>query len=274
MMKKITGKLLTAFMVSLFLFVSCANDSDGGSSGGSGGGSDPYVPAEDPVIEDGTYFFDKNTIVELKTNSKGKSDGYVYLKEYVDFQGYQKESSAEADDEIYEKAWRRPYDVEWLGRTCVRKVRGTDGTLYYLYTYGSYTVMRSEKPGAGYFETNLAKLADVKDKWALPENATYVSEKKYDDTNYLYAVISDNLKTVTFYKDETNTATPSGDTNKIGDMKNTKWDFSKSVVRASNGDWRLAVRKVDTDLFIVVTNDTESSGSDSKIFSVKCVKKD
>lgn len=276
-MKKITGKLLAALMVSLFFFASCSNGSDSGSSGGGGGGGvdpEPYVPAEDPVIEDGTYFFDKNTIVEIKANSKGQTDGYIYLKEYVDYQAYLKEGTAEADDEIYEKAWRRAYTVEWLGKTSVRKVVGIDGFTYYLYPYSSFVMMMRQRNSSSSSSSNLTKFTDdVKARLALPDaSATYISEKKYDDENYLYVVISADLKTVTFHKDTSDSATLD-DNNKIGDMQNQKWDFTSTAVRASNGDWRVVVRKSGQDKFIVVTNDKETSGSDSKIFSVKCVKK-
>lgn len=275
-MKKITGKLLAALMVSLFFFASCSNGSDSGSSGGGGGGVDPepYVPAEDPVIEDGTYFYGKNTTIEIKANSKGKSDGYIYLKEYVDYQAYLKEGTAEADDEIYEKAWRRAYTVEWLGKTSVRKVVGIDGFTYYLYPYSSFVMMIRQRNSSSSSSSNLTKLTDdVKARLALPDaSATYISEKKYDDENYLYVVFSADLKTVTFYKDTSDSATLD-DNNKIGDMQNQKWDFTSTAVRASNGDWRVVVRKSGQDKFIVVTNDKETSGSDSKIFSVKCVKK-
>lgn len=276
-MKKITGKLLAAMMVSMFFFASCSNGSDSGSSGGGGGGGvdpEPYVPAEDPVIEDGTYFFDKNTIVEIKANSKGQTDGYIYLKEYVDYQAYLKEGTAEADDEIYEKAWRRAYTVEWLGKTSVRKVVGIDGFTYYLYPYSSFVMMMRQRNSSSSSSSNLTKFTDdVKARLALPDaSATYISEKKYDDENYLYVVISADLKTVTFHKDTSDSATLD-DNNKIGDMQNQKWDFTSTAVRASNGDWRVVVRKSGQDKFIVVTNDKETSGSDSKIFSVKCVKK-
>lgn len=275
-MKKITGKLLAVLMVSLFFFASCSNGSDSGSSGGGGGGvnPEPYVPAEDPVIEDGTYFYGKNTTIEIKANTKGKSDGYIYLKEYVDYQAYLKEGTAEADDEIYEKAWRRAYTVEWLGKTSVRKVVGIDGFTYYLYPYSSFVMMMRQRNSSSSSSSNLTKLTDdVKARLALPDaSATYISEKKYDDENYLYVVFSADLKTVTFYKDTSDSATLD-DNNKIGDMQNQKWDFTSTAVRASNGDWRVVVRKSGQDKFIVVTNDKETSGSDSKIFSVKCVKK-
>ena len=278
-MKKITGKLLAVLMVSLFFFASCSNGSDSGSSGGGGGGvnPEPYVPAEDPVIEDGTYFYGKNTTIEIKANSKGKSDGYIYLKEYVDYQAYLKEGTAEADDEIYEKAWRRAYTVEWLGKTSVRKVVGIDGFTYYLYPYSSFVKIVREKgsSSSSYSSSStLTKLTDdVKARLDLPDaSATYISDKKYDDENYLYVVISADLKTVTFYKDTSDSATLD-DNNKIGDMQNQKWDFTSTAVRASNGDWEVTVRKSGTDKFIVVKNDKETSGSDSKTSSVKCVKK-
>lgn len=275
-MKKITGKLLAVLMVSLFFFASCSNGSDSGSSGGGGGGvnPEPYVPAEDPVIEDGTYFYGKNTTIEIKANTKGKSDGYIYLKEYVDYQAYLKEGTAEADDEIYEKAWRRAYTVEWLGKTSVRKVVGIDGFTYYLYPYSSFVMMMRQRNSSSSSSSNLTKLTDdVKARLALPDaSATYISEKKYDDENYLYVVFSADLKTVTFYKDTSDSATLD-DNNKIGDMQNQKWDFTSTAVRASNGDWRVVVRKSGQDKFIVVTNDKENPASDSKIFSVKCVKK-
>jgi len=276
-MKKITGKLLAVLMISLFFFASCSNGSDSGSSGGGGGGvnPEPYVPAEDPVIEDGTYFYGKNTTVEIKANSKGQTDGYIYLKEYVDYQAYLKEGTAEADDEIYEKAWRRAYTVEWLGKTSVRKVVGIDGFTYYLYPYSSFVMMMRQRNSSSSSSSSLTKVTDdVKARLDLPDvSATYISDKKYDDENYLYVVFSADLKTVTFYKYPTKDETPSGDTNKIGDMQNQKWDFTSTAVRASNGDWRVVVRKSGQDKFIVVTNDKETSGSDSKIFSVKCVKK-
>lgn len=277
-MKKITGKLLAALMVSLFFFASCSNGSDSGSSGGGGGGGvdpEPYVPAEDPVIEDGTYFYGKNTTVEIKANTKGQTDGYIYLKEYVDYQAYLKEGTAEADDEIYEKAWRRAYTVEWLGKTSVRKVVGIDGFTYYLYPYSSFVMMIRQRNSSSSSSSNLTKLTDdVKARLDLPDaSATYISDDKYDDENYLYVVFSADLKTVTFYKYPTKDATPSGDTNKIGDMQNQKWLFSSTAVRASNGDWEVTVRKSGTDKFIVVKNDKETSGSDSKTSSVKCVKK-
>ena len=276
-MKKITGKLLAALMVSLFFFASCSNGSDSGSSGGGGGGGvnpEPYVPAEDPVIEDGTYFYGKNTTVELKANTKGQTDGYIYLKEYVDYQAYLKEGTAEADDEIYEKAWRRAYTVEWLGRTPARKVVGIDGFTYYLYPYSSFVMMMRQRNSSSSSSSSLTKVTDdVKARLDLPDvSATYISEKKYDDENYLYVVFSADLKTVTFHKDTSDSATLD-DNNKIGDMQNQKWDFTSTAVRASNGDWRVVVRKSGQDKFIVVTNDKETSGSDSKIFSVKCVKK-
>ena len=276
-MKKITGKLLAALMISLFSFASCSNGSDSGSSGGGGGGGvdpEPYVPAEDPVIEDGTYFYGKNTTVELKANTKGQTDGYIYLKEYVDYQAYLKEGTAEADDEIYEKAWRRAYTVEWLGKTSVRKVVGIDGFTYYLYPYSSFVMMMRQRNSSSSSSSSLTKVTDdVKARLDLPDaSATYISEKKYDDENYLYVVFSADLKTVTFYKDSSESATLD-DNNKIGDMQNQKWDFTSTAVRASNGDWRVVVRKSGQDKFIVVTNDKETSGSDSKIFSVKCVKK-
>ena len=275
-MKKITGKLLVALMVSLFFFASCSNGSDSGSSGGGGGGVDPepYVPAEDPVIEDGTYFYGKNTTVELKANTKGQTDGYIYLKEYVDYQAYLKEGTAEADDEIYEKAWRRAYTVEWLGKTSVRKVVGIDGFTYYLYPYSSFVMMMRQRNSSSSSSSSLTKLTDdVKARLALPDaSATYISDDKYDDENYLYVVFSADLKTVTFYKDTSDSATLD-DNNKIGDMQNQKWDFTSTAVRASNGDWRVVVRKSGTDKFIVVSNNKENPGSDSKTFSVKCVKK-
>lgn len=276
-MKKITGKLLAALMVSLFFFASCSNGSDSGSSGGGGGGGvnpEPYVPAEDPVIEDGTYFYGKNTTVEIKANSKGQTDGYIYLKEYVDYQAYLKEGTAEADDEIYEKAWRRAYTVEWLGKTSVRKVVGIDGFTYYLYPYSSFVMMMRQRNSSSSSSSSLTKFTDdVKARLALPDSdATYISEKKYDDENYLYVVFSADLKTVTFYKDTSDSATLD-DNNKIGDMQNQKWDFTSTAVRASNGDWRVVVRKSGQYKFIVVTNDKETSGSDSKTSSVKCVKK-
>ena len=276
-MKKITGKLLAVLMVSLFFFASCSNGSDSGSSGGGGGGGvnpEPYVPAEDPVIEDGTYFYGKNTTVELKANTKGQTDGYIYLKEYVDYQAYLKEGTAEADDEIYEKAWRRAYTVEWLGRTPARKVVGIDGFTYYLYPYSSFVMMMRQRNSSSSSSSSLTKVTDdVKARLDLPDvSATYISEKKYDDENYLYVVFSADLKTVTFHKDTSDSATLD-DNNKIGDMQNQKWDFTSTAVRASNGDWRVVVRKSGQDKFIVVTNDKETSGSDSKIFSVKCVKK-
>ena len=276
-MKKITGKLLAVLMVSLFFFASCSNGSDSGSSGGGGGGGvdpEPYVPAEDPVIEDGTYFYGKNTTVEIKANSKGQTDGYIYLKEYVDYQAYLKEGTAEADDEIYEKAWRRAYTVEWLGRTPARKVVGIDGFTYYLYPYSSFVMMMRQRNSSSSSSSSLTKVTDdVKARLDLPDvSATYISEKKYDDENYLYVVFSADLKTVTFHKDTSDSATLD-DNNKIGDMQNQKWDFTSTAVRASNGDWRVVVRKSGQDKFIVVTNDKETSGSDSKIFSVKCVKK-
>lgn len=276
-MKKITGKLLAVLMVSLFFFASCSNGSDSGSSGGGGGGGvdpEPYVPAEDPVIEDGTYFYGKNTTVEIKSNTKGQTDGYIYLKEYVDYQAYLKEGTAEADDEIYEKAWRRAYTVEWLGKTSVRKVVGIDGFTYYLYPYSSFVMMMRQRNSSSSSSSSLTKVTDdVKERLDLPDaSATYISEKKYDDENYLYVVFSADLKTVTFYKDTSDSATLD-DNNKIGDMQNQKWDFTSTAVRASNGDWRVVVRKSGQDKFIVVTNDKETSGSDSKIFSVKCVKK-
>ena len=274
-MKKITGKLLAVLMVSLFFFASCSNGSDSGSSGGGGGvDPEPYVPAEDPVIEDGTYFYGKNTTVEIKANTKGQTDGYIYLKEYVDYQAYLKEGTAEADDEIYEKAWRRAYTVEWLGKTSVRKVVGIDGFTYYLYPYSSFVMMMRQRNSSSSSSSSLTKVTDdVKARLDLPDvSATYISEKKYDDENYLYVVFSADLKTVTFYKDTSDSATLD-DNNKIGDMQNQKWDFTSTAVRASNGDWRVVVRKSGQDKFIVVTNDKETSGSDSKIFSVKCVKK-
>lgn len=276
-MKKITGKLLAVLMVSLFFFASCSNGSDSGSSGGGGGGGvdpEPYVPAEDPVIEDGTYFYGKNTTVEIKANTKGQTDGYIYLKEYVDYQAYLKEGTAEADDEIYEKAWRRAYTVEWLGRTPARKVVGIDGFTYYLYPYSSFVMMMRQRNSSSSSSSSLTKVTDdVKARLDLPDvSATYISEKKYDDENYLYVVFSADLKTVTFHKDTSDSATLD-DNNKIGDMQNQKWDFTSTAVRASNGDWRVVVRKSGQDKFIVVTNDKETSGSDSKIFSVKCVKK-
>lgn len=280
-MKKITGKLLAVLMISLFFFASCSNGSDSGSSGGGGGGGvdpEPYVPAEDPVIEDGTYFYGKNTTIEIKANSKGKSDGYIYLKEYVDYQAYLKEGTAEADDEIYEKAWRRAYTVEWLGSTPARKVVGIDGFTYYFYPYSSFVKIVREKGSSSSSYSSSSTLTkatdDVKARLALPDaSATYISDDKYDDENYLYVVFSADLKTVTFYKDSSESATPSGDTNKIGDMQNQKWLFSSTVVRASNGDWDVTVRKSGTDKFIVVSNNKENPGSDSKTFSVKCVKK-
>ena len=275
-MKKITGKLLAVLMISLFFFASCSNGSDSGSSGGGGGGvnPEPYVPAEDPVIEDGTYFYGKNTTVEIKANTKGQTDGYIYLKEYVDYQAYLKEGTAEADDEIYEKAWRRAYTVEWLGKTSVRKVVGIDGFTYYLYPYSSFVMMMRQRNSSSSSSSSLTKVTDdVKARLDLPDvSATYISDKKYDDENYLYVVFSADLKTVTFYKDTSDSATLD-DNNKIGDMQNQKWDFTSTAVRASNGDWRVVVRKSGQDKFIVVTNDKETSGSDSKIFSVKCVKK-
>lgn len=119
---------------------------------------------------------------------------------------------------------------------------------------------------------NLIKLAEVEGNWNLPEgDATYVSAEKYDRENYLYVVISQDLKTVTFYKDTTNTASPS---DKLGDMQNQKWDFINSMVRASNGDWRVAVRKNKSNvIYLSVSKNDDNTISDT-ISGVNCFKKD
>ena len=120
--------------------------------------------------------------------------------------------------------------------------------------------------------SNLTKLAEVEGNWNLPEGgATYVSDEKYDGENYLYVVISSDLKTVTFYKDTTKTASPSGDTNKLGDMQNQKWDFTYSLVRASNGDWRVSVRKNKSTNAIYLS---VAKYDGNTISGVNCSKKD
>lgn len=278
-MKAVYVKVFAVFMSSLLLFAACKNESDDNSSGVAGTGTvTPSVPATDPVIEDGTYFFDKNTIVTLKANSSGQRDGYIDVKEYVDYEAYKKRESAGDDDEIYEKSWRRPYTVEWLGSKAARKVIGFDGHPYYVYNDNpslfnlnqSFVMMR-KTDGELITSANLTKLAEVQDKWNLPEkDATYVSDEKYDGENYLYVVISSDLKTVTFYKDTTKTASPSGDTNKLGDMQNQKWDFTYSLVRASNGDWRVSVRKNKSDVIYL----SVSKNDDNTISGVNCFKKD
>lgn len=279
-MKAVYVKVFAVFMSSLLLFAACKNESDDNSSGVIGTGTvTPSVPATDPVIEDGTYFFDKNTIVTLKANSSGLSDGYIEVKEYVDYAAYQKRESAGVDDEIYEIALHRGYTVEWLGSKAARKIIGPNGHPYYVYNDNpswfnlnqSFVMMRKTD---GEFSTsaNLIKLAEVEGNWNLPEgNATYVSDKKYDDENYLYVLISSDLKTVTFYKDTTNTASSYVDTNKLGDMQNQKWDFINSMVRASNGDWRVSVRKNKSTNAIYLS---VSKYDDNTISSVNCFKKD
>ena len=279
-MKAVYVKVFAVFMSSLLLFAACKNESDDNSSGVAGTGTvTPSVPATDPVIEDGTYFFDKNTIVTLKANSSGKSDGYIEVKEYVDYAAYKNRESAGVDDEIYEKAWLRAYTVEWLGSKAARMIIGPNGHPYYVYNdnpslfnLNQSFVMMGKTDGEFITSSNLTKLAEVEGNWNLPEGgATYVSEKKYVGENYLYVVISSDLKTVTFYKDTTNTASPSGDTNKLGDMQNQKWDFTNSLVRASNGDWRVSVRKIKSTnaIYLSVTKD-----DDKTISSVNCFKKD
>lgn len=57
-MKAVYVKVFAVFMSSLLLFAACKNESDDNSSGVAGTGTvTPSVPATDPVIEDGTYFF-------------------------------------------------------------------------------------------------------------------------------------------------------------------------------------------------------------------------
>lgn len=275
-MKAVYVKVFAVFMSSLLLFAACKNESDDNSSGVIGTGTvTPSVPATDPVIEDGTYFFDKNTIVTLKANSSGQSDGYIEVKEYVDYAAYQKRESAGVDDEIYEIALHRGYTVEWLGSKAARKVTGFDGQPYYVYNdnpswfnLNQSFVMMQKTDGKLITSANLIKLDEVKDNWNLPEEGTYVSDKKYDDEHYLYVVISQDLKTVTFYKDTTNTASPS---DKLGDMQNQKWDFINSMVRASNGDWRVAVRKNKSTNAIYLS---VSKYDGNTISGVNCFKKD
>lgn len=277
-MKAVYVKVFAVFMSSLLLFAACKNESDDNSSGVIGTGTvTPSVPATDPVIADGTYFFDKNTIVTLKANSSGQSDGYIEVKEYVDYAAYQKRESAGDDDEIYEIALHRPYTLEWLGSKAARKIIGFDGHPYYVYNdnpslfnLNQSFVMMQKTDGKLITSANLIKLDEVKDNWNLPEEGTYVSDKKYDDENYLYVVISLDLKTVTFYKDPTNTASPSGDTNKLGDMQNQKWDFTNSLVRASNGDWYVSVRK-DKSTNAIYLSVSKYDGN--TISSVNCFKK-
>lgn len=278
-MKAVYVKVFAVFMSSLLLFAACKNESDDNSSGVIGTGTvTPSVPATDPVIEDGTYFFDKNTIVTLKANSSGLSDGYIEVKEYVDYAAYQKRESAGVDDEIYEITLHRGYTVEWLGSKAARKIIGPNGHPYYVYNdnpswfnLNQSFVMMQKTDGKLITSANLIKLDEVKDNWNLPEEGTYVSEKKYAGENYLYVVISSDLKTVTFYNDTTNTASPSGDTNKLGDMQNQKWDFINSMVRASNGDWRVAVRKNKSTNAIYLS---VSKYDGNTISGVNCFKKD
>ena len=276
-MKAVYVKVFAVFMSSLLLFAACKNESDDNSSGVVGTGTvTPSVPATDPVIEDGTYFFDKNTIVTLKANSSGQSDGYIEVKEYVDYAAYKNRESAGDNDEIYEKAWRRGYTVEWLGSKAARKVIGFDGHPYYVYNdnpslfnLNQSFVMMQKTDGKLITSANLTKLAEVEGNWNLPEGgATYVSDKKYDDENYLYVVISQDLKTVTFYKEATKTASPS---DKLGDMQNQKWDFINSSVRASNGDWRVSVRKNKSTNAIYLS---VSKYDGKTIYGVDCFKKD
>lgn len=59
-MKAVYVKVFAVFMSSLLLFAACKNESDDNSSGVIGTGTvTPSVPATDPVIADGTYFFDR-----------------------------------------------------------------------------------------------------------------------------------------------------------------------------------------------------------------------
>lgn len=278
-MKAVYVKVFAVFMSSLLLFAACKNESDDNSSGVIGTGTvTPSVPETDPVIEDGTYFFDKNTIVTLKANSSGQSDGYIEVKEYVDYAAYQKRESAGVDDEIYEITLHRPYTLEWLGSKAARKIIGPDGHPYYVYNdnpslfnLNQSFVMMQKTDGKLITSANLIKLDEVEGNWNLPEGGTYVSDKKYGGENYLYVVISSDLKTVTFYKDTTNTASSYVDTNKLGDMQNQKWDFINSLVRASNGDWRVSVRKNKSTNAIYLS---VSKYDDDTISSVSCFKKD
>lgn len=273
-MKSAYIKLLAILASSFVLFAACTTETEETISLGTiTYPTAPTSPATDPDIPDGSYFYSNNTIVTIKKNSEGKTDGFIELKEYVNYATYKSGTAIEGED-IYVKTWHLAYTVEWLGSKCARKVVGDDGHIYYFYLYGSLIqVRRSEE--LGYSETNLEKLDNVKGKWALPDaGATYVSKKKYDSTSqsegtyYLYVVVSSDLKTVTFYRDETNTASPSGDTNKLGEIQDINWVFTKSMVRASNSDWRIVVMKKDSEATLEVVNST----SDSSL-SATCVKK-
>ena len=273
-MKKNLLRLLFALMTVMVFFTACNNDSNDSSSvvasGGGAGDSTPKEAPKDPDIPDGKYIYKKNTIVTLKKDADFEMIEYPGYEEYLK----DKNGNAAAGDKT---TWSKAYEVVWYGSIPARKIKASDVT-YYVYLEGSKVRIvkkTSTTTDTGFsatsFGIDLSLLSSYEKSWAVPENeAVYVSEKKYDGTNYLYAVYSETSKKVTFSSSaEQNSSLPAGAA-KLGELNVSHWSFGpgKNIVGTDDKTWTVNVSKNEG----VVTLSISKTG-DNNISSVVCKKK-
>ncbi|MEE1211480.1 MAG: hypothetical protein UHO11_03195 [Treponema sp.] len=257
-MKKFIYIALCAIFASIYSLsiMSCDSDDDSSTSyilpsiytSGSSVPQKPTTAPTAPEIPTGIYGFayHPNIIVSID-----KEAGTCVATKFANYDSYKRTEAGNAgsSDIVSTKTGEVVWVFTGLSWVNAYKITVDDGSeaglVRYIYGNSNYFnayEIESESSGTSYSSVSTIDSFKAIDttKWVIPADGKYVSESKVkisEEDKYLYAVVSNSGKTITFYKDSTNTVTDPSTLTIYDTVSVSSYDFYSNRLSIETDNW-------------------------------------
>ncbi|MCR4822815.1 MAG: hypothetical protein K5873_08105 [Treponema sp.] len=277
-MKKLKIMLFMAMAVFAFMgtiFISCENDSGNESDSSTSNSQVPTEKPPAPAITSGWYSLKKtpNVVIIIDTTNSRILTGI-----YANYEAYKRvdSNSPETGDIISEKLGELVWIPLGTGGDYFSAYKiELNGKDWYIYDFGGSPIIETGTVSeTGYnFTTGgegLINITNIRTSRKYPEEGTYISGastskkiKVNNEEKYLYALVADGGKKITFYLDDSDAVTDVTSLTPFDILTDLSYDFYGTHLQAEKNDW--IINRVDqgttAGYFMVKKNGAMSSNA-------------
>ncbi|WP_294430981.1 hypothetical protein [uncultured Treponema sp.] len=216
--------------------------------------STPQKPTEDPTapaITSGWYMLKKtpNVIVLIDTtNSRILATTYANYEAYLRADADKEQTGDIVSDSIGELMWVQTLPVNYISAYKLT-INDTEWYIYGSGTTPTINTITSTEEGKIYVSNKgegLVNITDIRTSRKYPESGTYISAsgattaakvKVNDEDKYLYAVVAENGKKITFYLSDSDSVSDFSSLNDYATLTNLTYDFYSTYLEANQNGW-------------------------------------
>ena len=263
--------------------MSCDSDDDPSTSyilpsiytSGSSVPQKPTTAPTAPEIPTGIYGFayHPNIIVSID-----KEAGTCVATKYANYDSYKRTEAGNAgsSDIVSTKTGEVVWVFTGLSWVNAYKITVDDGSEAGLvrYIYGNSNYFNAYEIESESSETSYSSVSTIDSfkaidttKWVIPADGKYVSNstiKISEEDKYLYAVVSNSGKTITFYTDSTNTVTDPSTLTIYDTVIVSSYDFYSNRLSIEKNIWM-----IDSNNTIFRAKNTSDMTGFAKLFSLQ-----